>query len=305
MNSTEDVFADELKKKTEEAQAVIERFLPKAEGPAATVIEAMNYSVEAGGKRLRPVFLMEVAKMYGAEKALYEPFMAALEMIHTYSLIHDDLPAMDNDRYRRGRLTTWAVYGDGMAVIAGDGLLNYAFETAAGAFDACHDLERMRRCAKALQVLGRNAGIYGMVGGQCADLVSEKAASPVSEDTLLFIHRNKTAALIDSGLVIGAVLAGAPEEDIRKLHQIAEEIGLAFQIRDDILDVSGSQETLGKSIGKDAAEGKATYVSMHGLDAASKEVSRLTNSALLTFDGLGRTDPFLRDLLEALVTRTK
>ncbi len=179
-------------------------------------------------------------------------------MIHTYSLIHDDLPAMDNDHYRRGRLTTWAVYGDGMAVIAGDGLLNYAFETAAGAFDACHDLERMRRCAKALQVLGRNAGIYGMVGGQCADLVSEKAASPVSEDTLLFIHRNKTAALIDSGLVIGAVLAGAPEEDIRKLHQIAEEIGLAFQIRDDILDVSGSQETLGKSIGKDAAEGKAT-----------------------------------------------
>ena len=231
---------------------------------------------------------MEVAKMYGAEKALYEPFMAALEMIHTYSLIHDDLPAMDNDRYRRGRLTTWAVYGDGMAVIAGDGLLNCAFETAAGAFDACHDLERMRRCAKALQVLGRNAGIYGMVGGQCADLVSEKAASPVSEDTLLFIHRNKTAALIDSGLVIGAVLAGAPEEDIRKLHQIAEE-----------------QETLGKSIGKDAAEGKATYVSMHGLDAASKEVSRLTKSALLTFDGLGRTDPFLRDLLEALVTRTK
>ena len=304
-------FAQALTERVQIVEKIIERFLPATEGYAATVIEAMTYSVRAGGKRLRPLLIYEVAKLYDTPPALYEPFMAALEMIHTYSLVHDDLPAMDNDEYRRGRKTTWAVYGDGMAVIAGDGLLNFAYETALRAFDAVDTnsgeipADAPQRISRALQVLARRAGIYGMVGGQCADIQTELHPETIDEETLLYIHRNKTAALISAGFTIGAILGGAPAGDIEKLERIADNIGLAFQIQDDILDVTGSREELGKSIGKDAAEGKVTYVSMHGLELSAAKVSSLTGEAVSLLQSLPVRDSFLQSLLESMVGRSK
>ena len=299
-----------LNKKAAECEAVLQKFLPRQEGFAERVIEAMNYSVLAGGKRLRPMLILETAAMYGAEPSMYEPFMAALEMIHTYSLVHDDLPAMDNDTLRRGRKTTWNVYGDGMAVIAGDGLLNLAYETTARAIENAGSELQMRRGIRALNVLARNAGIYGMVGGQCADIEAETretletASDEEKEALLVYIHENKTAAMIRSGFQIGAILGGAPEEDIEELGIIADRIGLAFQIQDDILDVTGSSEDLGKTIGKDAEEGKVTYVSLHGLEAAAEKVESLTREALEAMDRLHVQNDFLRELALYLVVRS-
>ena len=193
-------------------------------------------------KRLRPILMEESFRLFGGNSAIVEPFMAALEMIHNYSLVHDDLPAMDNDEYRRGRKTTWNVYGEGMAVLAGDALLNKAFETAAEAFsmigEAADIAARYAAVAKALQILANKAGIYGMIGGQCADICAEELPSDqVTKELLWYIHKNKTAALIEAALMIGAVLAGASDEAVKKLEQAAENIGIAFQIQDDILDV--------------------------------------------------------------------
>lgn len=302
---TEQDFQNELDSRVQQTEEVIRRFLPVEEGYARTVMEAMNYSVLAGGKRLRPLFLRETASMYGARQELAEPFMAALEMIHTYSLVHDDLPAMDNDEFRRGQKTTWAVYGDGMAVIAGDGLLNYAYETALTAYDAAANENEKDRVFEALRILARNAGIYGMVGGQCADILTDRDQASLTPELLQYIHKKKTACMIESGFQIGAVLAGAPREDVLALGSIAEDIGLAFQIQDDILDVTGDQEELGKSIGKDALEGKATYVSMNGLEAAAGKVKELTEHALLAMDGLSQENDFLKTLVEHLMTRRK
>lgn len=302
---TEQDFQNELDSRVQQTEEVIRRFLPVEEGYARTVMEAMNYSVLAGGKRLRPLFLRETASMYGARQELAEPFMAALEMIHTYSLVHDDLPAMDNDEFRRGQKTTWAVYGDGMAVIAGDGLLNYAYETALTAYDAAANENEKDRVFEALRILARNAGIYGMVGGQCADILTDRDQASLTPELLQYIHKKKTACMIESGFQIGAVLAGAPREDVLALGSIAEDIGLAFQIQDDILDVTGDQKELGKSIGKDALEGKATYVSMNGLEAAAGKVKELTEHALLAMDGLSQENDFLKTLVEHLMTRRK
>ena len=302
---TDQEFQSELDSRVQQTEEVIRRFLPTEEGYARTVMEAMNYSVLAGGKRLRPLFLKETASMYGARQELAEPFMAALEMIHTYSLVHDDLPAMDNDEFRRGRKTTWAVYGDGMAVIAGDGLLNYAYETALTAYDAAATESEKDRVFEALRILAGNAGIYGMVGGQCADIMTDREQESLTPDLLHYIHKKKTACMIESGFQIGAVLAGAPKEDVAALGSIAEDIGLAFQIQDDILDVTGDQKELGKSIGKDALEGKATYVSMNGLEAAAGKGKELTERALLAMDGLSQENDFLKTLVEHLMTRRK
>ncbi len=302
---TEQEFQTALKAKTEDTERVIESFLPAEEGGARTVIEAMNYSARVGGKRLRPLFLSETSAMYDGREELCRPFMAALEMIHTYSLVHDDLPAMDNDEYRRGQKTTWAVYGEGMAVIAGDGLLNLAFETALGAYDAAGSEEEKDRVTRALRLLARNAGVFGMVGGQCADIMTDLDSKSLTPELLHYIHKHKTACMIESGFQIGAILAGAPEADIAALGAIAEDIGLAFQIQDDILDVTGSKEELGKSIGKDALEGKATYVTMNGLEESAQRVRELTEHALAAMDGLSVQNPFLKALVEQLMTRTK
>lgn len=298
-----DNFSDELRRRTEHCNQVISAYLPKAEGYASRVIDAMNYSVEAGGKRLRPMLVCETNRMYGGSDGTAEPFMAAIEMIHTYSLIHDDLPEMDNDEYRRGRKTTHAVYGAGMAVIAGDGLLNFAYETVLRAIRSETDARIRERKIRAASLLADGAGIYGMVGGQCADLMCE-GQEKVSAEELWYIHKHKTACMIESGFGMGAILAGAPEDDIAKLLKIAENTGIAFQIRDDILDVKGSSEEMGKTLGKDAEENKATYVSIHGLSKAEQDVESLTREALELFDSLTARNDFLRALIVSLMTRT-
>ena len=279
--------------------------MPEGETPAATVASAMRYSVMAGGKRLRPLLIARISDLYGGRRVLAEPFMAALEMIHTYSLIHDDLPAMDNDDYRRGRKTTHIVYGEGMAILAGDALLNYAYETAATAFEAAQTPAETQAVVRALRILMRNAGIFGMVGGQCADLEAENRENAIDTALLEYIHSHKTACMIQSGFVIGAVLAGAPEADIDRLNRIGYNIGVAFQIQDDILDVIGDSAELGKSTGSDEKDGKATYVTLHGLDRASEDVRRLSDDALSQLDALSVSDDFLRDLILRLISRKK
>lgn len=295
-------FNETLTIKVDNIEKIIKRFLPKEEGYQKTVSEAMNYSVLAGGKRLRPMLVQEVFEAFGGTGDVAEPFMAAVEMIHTYSLVHDDLPAMDNDEYRRGRKTTHVVYGEAMGILAGDGLLNYAFETALSAFDRA-DVSMYPRIARALQVLSRKAGIYGMIGGQVCDIESESSTEPISADKLLFIHENKTAALIQAAVMIGGILAGADEKAVAGLEQSAYDLGLAFQIQDDILDVTSTFEELGKPIGSDLKNNKQTYVSIYGLEHARAEVKRLSEEAISLL-GLD-SDSFLVKLFESLIYRSK
>ena len=300
-------FSEELKQKTERIEAVLNEYLPCEEGYQKTVLQAMNYSVTAGGKRLRPMLMEESAALFCDSEDIpaLSVFMAALEMIHNYSLVHDDLPAMDNDEYRRGRKTTHVVYGEGMAVLAGDGLLNYAFETAARAFDSAETVEEYRRIASAVQILGRKAGIYGMIGGQCADLEAENTENIMTDNLLLFIHEHKTAALIQAAMTIGATLAGAAQEDIDRLEKCAYNIGLAFQIQDDILDVTSSVEVLGKPIGSDEKNHKLTYVAMHGLEKSAKKVEELSGEAIDILTSFSRRNLFLEELVRQLIYREK
>ena len=298
-------FDMERKEKAEKIEAVIGTYLPKEEGYQKKVEEAMNYSVLAGGKRLRPMLLEETYKMFGVEGRVVEPFMASIEMVHTYSLVHDDLPCMDNDEYRRGRKTTHVVYGEGMAVLAGDGLLNFAFETAIKAFRLARDEEEMKKIARALGIFAAKAGIYGMIGGQTADIEAENEESEATEEQLLFIHEHKTAALIQSAMMVGAVLAEASEEEVERIEKCAYNIGLAFQIQDDILDVTGSLETLGKETGSDAKNKKMTYVTLWGMEEAKKEVERLSEEALAILSSFGRENAFLEELIRRLITREK
>ena len=239
-------FHEELADRTAWTENVVKTFLPEESGTQKAIMEAMNYSVMAGGKRLRPLLMHETYRMFGGTGRVILPLMAAIEMVHTYSLVHDDLPAMDNDQYRRGKLTTHAKYGHAMGVLAGDGLLNYAFETAMTAFDCGEDPERV---AKALRIIGRKAGIYGMIGGQVVDVQSTGRA--IDQEELDFIYELKTGALLEASMMVGAVLAGASDEEVEAVEKIASDVGLAFQIRDDILDVTSTLETLGKPINSD------------------------------------------------------
>ena len=252
-------------KPTEQIETIIKKYLPKEEGYQKQVIEAMNYSFLAGGKRLRPMLMLETYRMFGGKSEVIEPFMAAIEMIHTYSLIHDDLPAMDNDEYRRGRKTTHIVYGEAMAILAGDGLLNFAYETALMALQT----EQTPNVAKALLVLSQKAGIYGMVGGQTVDVETDKTQS-VTRDQLDFIYKLKTSALIESSMLIGAILAGATKSEQKIIEEAASEIGLAFQIQDDILDVYGDPKTFGKAIGGDICCNKKTFLLLTALHTADE-----------------------------------
>lgn len=295
-------FKDKMTKETERIESVLEKYLPVEEGWQKTVVEAMNYSVKAGGKRLRPMLMQETYKMFGGNGTEIEPFMAAIEMIHTYSLVHDDLPAMDNDEYRRGRKTTHIVYGEAMAILAGDGLLNFAFETAFKAFECCTD---MTRVAQALKILGRKAGIYGMIGGQTADIEAENIGDKVTEEHLLFIHEHKTAALIQAAMLIGAILAGASEEQISIVERAAYDIGVAFQIQDDILDVTSTLETLGKPVGSDEKNNKTTYVTLKGLETASREQKEMSANAISLLESLNMENEFLMELISSLITRIK
>lgn len=301
-------FKDELQQKTNQAEEIVKKYLPQETGYQKNVIEAMNYSVLAGGKRLRPLLMKETFELFGGQGEVIEPFMAAIEMIHTYSLVHDDLPAMDNDEYRRGRKTTHVVYGEGMAVLAGDGLLNYAFETALKAFDVAKDgtgETNVHQISKALQVFAKKAGIYGMIGGQTADIEAENNPQNVSEELLLFIHEHKTAALIQSAMLVGAILAGATTEQIEKIEKCGYNIGIAFQIQDDILDVIGSTEILGKTVGSDAKNDKQTYVSINGLEKSKQDVKKLSEEAEELLSSLHMSDEFLRHLIDTLIYREK
>ena len=269
-----------------------------------TVMEAMEYNLFAGGKRLRPLMMAEAYELFGGNSRVIRPFLAAIEMIHTYSLIHDDLPAMDNDDYRRGRKTTHIVYGEDMAILTGDALLNYAFETALKAFDLAEG-EEAAYVAAALQILAGKAGIYGMVGGQTFDVEAEDKDLPLNEEQMLFIFRLKTAALIEASLMVGAALAGASKEQVRMLEEIGEYVGIAFQIRDDILDVTGTQEELGKPVGSDARNNKTTYVTIKGLEQAEEDVRAYTAKAQDLLALLPGNGGFLRELLNSLIERNK
>lgn len=290
----------EIAEHTTQVEAIITKYLPKESGYQKTVMEAMNYSFLAGGKRLRPMLMQETYRLFGGSSDIIEPFMAAIEMIHTYSLIHDDLPAMDNDDYRRGRKTTHVVYGEAMGILAGDALLNFAFETA------CKGLMQdvgNPAVARAVQILAQKAGIYGMLGGQVVDVESE--GQPLEREKLDFIYDLKTGALIEASMLIGAVLAGASEKEQQVILLVAKDVGLAFQIQDDILDVTSDMETLGKPIGSDEKNHKTTYVTIRGLAQAQKDVEKISERALEGVASLSEENVFLNELIRYLIHRKK
>ena len=294
-------FKEEREKRTAEIEQILEKYLPPKEGFQKKIMEAMEYSLLAGGKRLRPMLMKETYMLFGGKKDVIEPFMAAIEMIHTYSLVHDDLPAMDDDDYRRGRKTTHVVYGEAMGVLAGDALLNYAFETAVKAF-AMYP-QKSVEIGLAMRILSEKAGIYGMIGGQVVDV--ESAGKNISKDVLDFIYELKTSALIESSMMIGAALAGADEADIAKIEQIARRIGIAFQIQDDILDVTSTAEVLGKPIHSDEKNEKTTYVTLLGIDKAKESVESFSIEAIQLLHSISGENPFLEILLKELIYREK
>ncbi len=294
-------FKEEYQNRIRSIENILKKYLPCQEGYQKIIMEAMEYSLMAGGKRLRPMLMKESYALFGGEGEVIEPFMAAIEMIHTYSLVHDDLPAMDNDEYRRGRKTTHVVYGEDMGILAGDALLNYAFETACRAFDIAP--EESGRIGQALKILAGKAGIYGMIGGQVVDV--KESGHILTGEMLDFIYRLKTSALIESSMMIGAVLAGAGAENTEKMEQIARGIGLAFQIQDDILDVTSTTEVLGKPVHSDEKNEKTTYVTWKGLEGARQEVSRMTEEAVRALRAIQPDGGFLEELLKSLVYREK
>ena len=294
-------FKEQLGCKVNHINEIVDRYLPKENGFQKTIFEAMRYSVEAGGKRIRPMLMEETYKMFGGSGDIIYPFMAAMEMIHTYSLVHDDLPAMDNDEYRRGKKTTHAEYGEAMGILAGDALLNLAFETATIALEMEPGNINVSR---AIRVLAVKAGIFGMIGGQVVDVESEKRDdSPITRDKLDFIYKLKSGALIESSMMIGAILAGADDEEVKKIEEIATKLGLAFQIQDDVLDVTSTLEVLGKPIGSDEKNNKPTYVTFEGLEKAKQDVNELSQEACRMLKSFGREDEFLQQLFIYLIDR--
>lgn len=296
-------FQDELKKRTEEINKVIQSYLPEEEGFAKTMAQAMNYSILAGGKRLRPMLILETLRLFGGEEKLAYPFMAAMEMIHTHSLVHDDLPALDNDDYRRGRLTTHKVYGEAMGVLSGVALLNYAYEVMLTAFDTADTPDCQAHVIQSLKVMSHKTGLYGMLGGQSVDV--ENDGKPMSREMIDYIYENKTSALIEASVMTGAILGGATEEETAIVEKAAKNIGLAFQIQDDILDVTSTEEELGKPIHSDEKNHKTTYVTLMGIEKASQQVKKLSDEAVTLFEGLNKKNEFLFTLVNELVGRRK
>ncbi len=292
-------FAKELKEKTAYIDGRLTAMLPEETGRMALCTEAMNYSFTAGGKRLRPIFMAETYKLFGGCGDEIYRFALSLELIHTYSLVHDDLPAMDNDMYRRGKLTTHAKYGEAMGILAGDGLLTLAYEEGTKAAMECGDPSRGLR---GIRILASKAGIAGMLGGQVIDVQNEDNKD-IDIDTIREIHKLKTAGLIEAAMMCGATVAGASDEEISIVERIAENVGIAFQIQDDILDIIGDEAELGKPVGSDAANGKVTYATLLGVDEASKEVKRLSDEANKLLAGLGRDSEFLEALIASLIYR--
>ena len=296
-------FQEELTKKTKEIEAVIREYLPAEEGFSRTMAQAMNYSMLAGGKRLRPMLMQETFRLFGGSGKLVKPFMAGMEMIHTHSLIHDDLPALDNDDYRRGRLTTHKVYGEAMGILSGVALLNYAYETMLQAFAMAETLQQKEAVIDALQVMAEKTGIHGMLGGQSVDVENDGKA--LEKDMLDYIYENKTAALIEASMMTGAILAGADAEQVSVIEQAAKRIGLAFQIQDDILDVTSTDEELGKPVHSDEKNHKVTYVTLFGTEKAAAQVAGLSAEAVELLESLNKNNEFLYLLVEKLINRKK
>ena len=293
-------FQDELTKRTDEIEKRIREFLPTEEGFAKSMAQAMNYSMLAGGKRLRPLLMQETYRLFGGKEKVIWPFMTGMEMIHTHSLIHDDLPALDNDDYRRGRLTTHKVYGEAMGILSGVALLNYAYETMLLAFERTAYPERVIR---GLSVMAEKTGIHGMLGGQSVDV--ENDGTPLTKEMLDYIYRNKTSALIEAAMMTGAILAGADENSVAIIEEAAGKIGLAFQIQDDILDVTSTEEELGKPVHSDEKNNKVTYVTLFGIEEASRQVKELSEDAVSLLKGLNKNNEFLYLLVEKLINRRK
>ncbi|MCR4801539.1 MAG: polyprenyl synthetase family protein [Lachnospiraceae bacterium] len=294
-------FQAELKQKVGYIQEVIRKYLPIEEGMQKTVIEAMNYSVMGGGKRIRPLLMLETYRLFnGKNQDDVEPFMAAMEFIHTYSLVHDDLPAMDDDEYRRGRKTTHVMFGEAMGILAGDALLNYSYEVVSSAVMKSSNTVL---AARAMTILSQKSGIYGMLGGQVVDVENE--GQPLSKEKIEFIHELKTGALIEASMMIGAILAGCSKEQVLVVRRIGQQIGLAFQIQDDILDVVGDEQKLGKPVKSDEKNNKTTYVSLVGVEKAKREVERLSNNAIETLQRFQVRNIFLEELVKHLISRDK
>ena len=296
-------FKEEQKEKVEKIEAILREYLPEANGYQSVIMEAMEYSLMAGGKRLRPMLMMETYRLFGGETEVIYPFMAAMEMIHTHSLVHDDLPALDNDDYRRGRLTTHKVYGEAMGVLSGVALLNYAYEVMLTAFDTADTPDCQAHVIQALKVMSHKTGLYGMLGGQSVDV--ENDGKPMSREMIDYIYENKTSALIEASVMTGAILGGATEEETAIVEKAAKNIGLAFQIQDDILDVTSTEEELGKPIHSDEKNHKTTYVTLMGIEKASQQVKKLSDEAVTLFEGLNKKNEFLFTLVNELVGRRK
>ena len=274
----------------------LNELLPESGERYSSAVNAMRYSLLSGGKRIRPILLLEFYSLFGgrAESALN--FAAAIEMIHTYSLIHDDLPCMDNDDMRRGKPSCHKAFGYDTALLAGDALLTHAFFAAANAADIPPE-----RVSRAISVLAQKAGIYGMVGGQVMDLDFEKNGANGEELTAMYIK--KTSCLLEAAAMCGAVLAGADEETVKKTEEYAENLGLAFQITDDILDCTADEKTLGKPIGSDKKNGKTTFVTLLGLDGAKQRAALLTKKAEDILNGFSGDTSYLKELTEYLLNR--
>lgn len=285
-------FKTKLGKWNELINDELKRYNVTLEGPGSDICKAMEYSLMAGGKRLRPVLALAVCELLDGEYNDVLPYACAIEMIHTYSLIHDDLPAMDNDDYRRGLPTSHKVFGEAIAILAGDALLNRAFEVMLES--TVENAGNREARLKAMQLIAESAGAKGMVRGQVIDLESEGAA--VGKETLECMHKCKTGALIKAPVLAAALICGASEADCGRLSRYAENIGLAFQIKDDIMDVKGSPEKMGKAVGKDAARNKTTYATLYGTDEAERLLCRAVENATDALGDFGEKADFLRKL---------
>ena len=289
----------------ESVNNIIKEYLPEEIGLQETIFSAMNYSMLAGGKRIRPILMYESYRLFGGNEKIIEPFMVAIEMIHTYSLVHDDLPEMDNDMFRRNKPTTWYQYGHATGTLAGDALLNYAFEIMLKSYDLS---EHKHRVIEAMKVMATKAGVYGMIGGQVVDVIN--SGKSIDMATINFIYNLKTCALLEASMMVGAILAGANDTEVKNIEAIAYKVGLAFQIQDDILDIIGDEEVIGKPVASDEKNDKTTYVSLVGMDSAKEKVEQLSNLAISELQDLAKDkmpDAYntLKKLIEDLINRDK
>lgn len=295
-----------LQYKADQINTMMGSFLPKEGSHDHLIVDAMNYSVLAGGKRLRPILMQTAYHVFAKkqeEAEILHRFMTAIECIHTYSLCHDDLPAMDNDMYRRGNLTTHAKYGEAFGILAGDGLLNFAYELLAEGMQTLHPQD-LSAAVRAFSVLAEKAGYRGMVGGQSLDVYLDQTNDgQAKQEQLEYIYQTKTSALLEASLMIGAILAGASEMEISVMERIAAKTGFAFQIKDDILDLTGNEEVIGKPVHSDEKNGKNTFVTFAGLEQAKKAVKDYSLEAIRLLDEIPYSTEELKELILYLIDR--